>query len=50
MVGYATRPVDLPAASDSIDRWRAFAAGNAVRVDPHPDLRAAIAALDALKP
>ena len=50
MVGYATQPVELPSESASIDQWRAFAAGNAVRIDPHPDLRAALAALVALKP
>ncbi len=50
MVGYATQPVVLPPASASTDQWRAFAAGNAVRIDPHPDLRAAIAALGTLRP
>lgn len=50
MVGYATRPVDLPPESASIDEWRAFAARSAVRIDPHPDLRHAMAAVSDLMP
>ena len=45
MVGYATEPVEVPPPSSTIDDWRAFAAGNIVRVDPHPDLRSAMAAV-----
>lgn len=45
MVGYATDPVAMPPPSASIDDWRAFAASNEVRIDPHPDLRSALAAV-----
>jgi hypothetical protein len=44
-VSHATEPVDLPGASASIDEWRAFAAGAAVRLEPHVDLRSVAAAL-----
>jgi hypothetical protein len=44
-VSYATEPVEVPAPSASIDDWRAFAAGASVRLEPHPDLLSARAAL-----
>ena len=50
IVGYATRPVDLPPETASIDEWRAFAARSAVRIDPHLDLRHAMAAVSGRMP
>jgi hypothetical protein len=46
-IGFATEPVEVPTASASIDAWRAFAAGSAVRVEPHADLRSASAVIRA---
>jgi hypothetical protein len=44
-VSYATKPVEVPPPSASIDDWRAFAAGSEVRLEPHPDLRSARSAM-----
>ncbi len=47
LLSYATEPADVPDSSESIDAWRAFAAGSSVRLEPHPDLRSARAVMEA---
>jgi len=43
-MSFATEPVEVPGPSASIDAWRAFAAGAAVRLEPHGDAKTAVAA------
>lgn len=45
VLGRATGPVPIPDSTAGIDEWRSWAAGTAIRADPHPDLREARSAL-----